>query len=332
MGTIVKPIATSATRDRSVDSLKGIGILLVVLGHVTMLPQGVHDFIYSFHIPLFFILSGYLYNPNKKQSIAQHVTSKFHSLLVPAWIMGLICGIPFIFLLLFGKISTFEFVYRLYGTLVGIPKYESTFICTPIWFLFSLFFTSVIFQVMTDRLKRAGKYVALTVGLIYILSTTYFKIQLPFNIGQSLAGLMFFSMGVFYKSIANELNTMKLALFVFIFLSLYYVSSPIDISANIFGDSIFVAIVNISISCMAFIITKYISKKISCSMLVFFGSNTIPIIGFNYYINTFSTKTLSLLQIENVFINFTFQIIIMFLLIMLIGKVSFLKSSLRVYA
>lgn len=46
-----------------VDIAKGIAILLVVLGH-TGLAVGsaryLDAFIYSFHLPLFFVLSGYL--------------------------------------------------------------------------------------------------------------------------------------------------------------------------------------------------------------------------------------------------------------------------------
>lgn len=44
-----------------VDVAKSIGIVLVVLGHA--LPEGyIHQLIYSFHMPLFFFLSGYFFS------------------------------------------------------------------------------------------------------------------------------------------------------------------------------------------------------------------------------------------------------------------------------
>lgn len=50
-------------RDSSLSILKGFGILLVVLGHSGLenVPYGggVHDWVYTFHMPLFFIASGY---------------------------------------------------------------------------------------------------------------------------------------------------------------------------------------------------------------------------------------------------------------------------------
>ena len=47
-----------------IDRSKGIGIFLVILGHAS-LPYEVSKFIFSFHIPLFFFLSGYLFYPTK---------------------------------------------------------------------------------------------------------------------------------------------------------------------------------------------------------------------------------------------------------------------------
>ena len=43
-----------------IDIAKGIGIILVVIGHISQI-EVLNDIIYSFHMPLFFIISGYLY-------------------------------------------------------------------------------------------------------------------------------------------------------------------------------------------------------------------------------------------------------------------------------
>ena len=40
------------------DMAKGVGILLVILGHEADLPLAARQFVTSFHMPLFFILSG----------------------------------------------------------------------------------------------------------------------------------------------------------------------------------------------------------------------------------------------------------------------------------
>lgn len=63
----------------SIDYLKAIGIVLVVIGHCT-----VRDFallIYTFHMPLFFWLSGYLFS--RRLAFAEFVRSKLHRLMLP---------------------------------------------------------------------------------------------------------------------------------------------------------------------------------------------------------------------------------------------------------
>lgn len=49
-------------RVRYIDAAKGLGILLVMLGHsISRLGQPVNTFILSFHMPLFFFVAGLLF-------------------------------------------------------------------------------------------------------------------------------------------------------------------------------------------------------------------------------------------------------------------------------
>jgi acyltransferase len=52
----------NASRYPWIDHLKALGIFLVVVGH-TALPETVHRWIYAFHMPLFFMISGFLISP-----------------------------------------------------------------------------------------------------------------------------------------------------------------------------------------------------------------------------------------------------------------------------
>ncbi|HCC6422697.1 acyltransferase family protein [Klebsiella pneumoniae] len=61
-----------------VDTLKGIGIILVVAGHI--FGSYISGFIYLFHMPLFFFLAGYLYSP---KPLRQYLKSKSSNLLIP---------------------------------------------------------------------------------------------------------------------------------------------------------------------------------------------------------------------------------------------------------
>lgn len=69
-----------------IDFLKGIAILCVVIGHIAAFNPKCNiliDFIYSFHMPLFFFISGYLYQKSSVIDIKFNVLKKISSLLVP---------------------------------------------------------------------------------------------------------------------------------------------------------------------------------------------------------------------------------------------------------
>jgi fucose 4-O-acetylase-like acetyltransferase len=61
------------------DIAKGLGILAVILGHCH-LPEEVWNSIYSWHMPIFFVISGYFY---RIQPFEILIKKKFNSLLKP---------------------------------------------------------------------------------------------------------------------------------------------------------------------------------------------------------------------------------------------------------
>ena len=56
-------------RDGSVDISKGIGIISVLIGHDMLCPSIIQIVIFSFHMPLFFVLSGYFFHSKDIKSV-----------------------------------------------------------------------------------------------------------------------------------------------------------------------------------------------------------------------------------------------------------------------
>ena len=64
-------------RDVTLDYIKGIGIILMIIGHsdFAFLYDGLlRHFIYSFHMPLFFLCSGYLYKRRDVSDAAKRLS------------------------------------------------------------------------------------------------------------------------------------------------------------------------------------------------------------------------------------------------------------------
>lgn len=78
LNSIAISAITSKQRDKSIDISKGIGIISVVYGHLVCL---IEREIFLFHMPLFFLLSGYFFSA--KDTIRDFLIKKIKSLLLP---------------------------------------------------------------------------------------------------------------------------------------------------------------------------------------------------------------------------------------------------------
>lgn len=69
------PVLTK--RNDVLDIAKGLGIMLVVFGHLTYAKDPERTLIHSFHMPMFMMLSGYLFKPRPVGSIITRGTKHF---------------------------------------------------------------------------------------------------------------------------------------------------------------------------------------------------------------------------------------------------------------
>lgn len=73
-----------------IDICKGLGIFLVVIGHTSIarISQTLYDWIYSFHMPMFYMLSGMVFNPTKYSSFGIYLKRRIKTLVIPFFILN----------------------------------------------------------------------------------------------------------------------------------------------------------------------------------------------------------------------------------------------------
>ncbi len=76
-------------RNKWIDIAKGITIILMVLGHTTI-PDVASRFIWAFHMPLFFIVSGWMTNW-VKYGVSEFTIRKFRNLMIPFFAILQLC-------------------------------------------------------------------------------------------------------------------------------------------------------------------------------------------------------------------------------------------------
>lgn len=131
------------------DALKGFAIFCVLWGHALQYLHGadydylgnsMYEFIYSFHMPLFFMISGFFFSPSSKDFLLK----KVRQLVVP----NICWAIIFIFVLIAAKIY--------HGTLheLTTPPLPHQFRQLPFWFLTHLFISFVLVWGLIKILKK----------------------------------------------------------------------------------------------------------------------------------------------------------------------------------
>ncbi len=149
------------------DVAKGLGIIFVVMGHAQM-PVG--KYIYLFHIPLFFIISGYFYNTKYDDDLMGLVRRRINRLYVPY--IGY--GLAFLFLHnWFVKLGLYNSANLLSNTSYVSYTLDTLLfnsresLLAPLWFLSVLFMTSILFSMLKKMVAKTKK------GQLYIGSITF---------------------------------------------------------------------------------------------------------------------------------------------------------------
>jgi len=182
-----------STRIEYIDIAKGIGILLVALAHadISLISPYLHQFIYSFHMPLFFFLSGYFFNP--ETPFWMLLKKRFNTILKPYFIT---IALIYIASLSFTNMRFMNAFGRILKSLYGTGYYIDW---VQLWFLPSLFVTSLFaymfYRTVLIRIKNRYVRWAILLGMQGI-AIAFLDMFYPFSISvlgrnQELYGLPF---------------------------------------------------------------------------------------------------------------------------------------------
>lgn len=171
-----------------IDMSKGIGIILVMIGHMET-TEALRTYIFSFHMPLFFFISGYVFSV--KDSFIEFVWKKFKSLILPYLYFSVIDML----ILMICKEKSFTLLNGIEKTLLGYG------IDAALWFLVCAFFTEVGFYVLTkvlkDNILKLMLFALVCSVIGYFLSI--YRVELFWKINAVMFSVLFFSFGQFIK-------------------------------------------------------------------------------------------------------------------------------------
>ncbi len=168
------------------DMVKGIGIILVVLGHSTYAPDQAITWLASFHMPLFFMVSGMLIWQigEETKPFLFSIGRKAKSIMIPYVTFSILFIIvKLLYLVRMPELITIEQIWD------AIYQTVTFYGISVMWFLPALFVSEVIFLGL--RKIKQGKEVA-TIASIFVLGTLAVVLK-PFIDQISVVGIRYVS-------------------------------------------------------------------------------------------------------------------------------------------
>lgn len=218
-----------------IDVAKGIGIICVMLGHLGS--EIIDKVVFTFHMPLFLLISGYFLNDNVP--ILEFIKKKAKRLLIPYYVTGgsicILLMLADIVRGLWGEISS-DFCNTIISVLFGscFNVTEQIHGIGAIWFLWGLFWATLIVRCL-GKLQWRG---AVWIGLLAVFSYVSFSVfVLPLSIQPGACAAIFVYLGWKLKRIDLKryiTNTWLMLLALGILVLEIMLGIRVDIARNIY--------------------------------------------------------------------------------------------------
>lgn len=290
------------------DTAKGIGIILLIAGHTFPIYGNTFNFIFSFHMPLFFIISGALANFSAIESNIKYIKKAAKS-----------CLIPFVAFTFFGFLITYTIPALRAGLLadeIVISLYRlqpESFYVGQLWFLIVLFEVKLMFLPFYKYIlsKKNAITNCISIGILLFVATMiryfvhYFPYEtMPFNIASSFMALFFYTFGYvlfpkFDDYLKDTTNHKKIAYSVallFITVLLSYYNGSVNICELRYNDSGFYLISSLAGTISTITLSSLISNKVSICNYI--GKHSLPIFAMHSLILLFYALAFSVMSNE----------------------------------
>lgn len=203
-----------------VDIAKGIAIILVIIGHTVPVHSIPFYVIFSFHMPLFFLLAGYVFKTAEtKQDLYKHLIKNLKHLIIPSLVFTIITSIIYHHIMYNNTSNNTSLLNEaafhserfLWGSGISVNGHPPL---GMIWFLISLFWARAIIDILhlVFSHRQAG-YLCLSLGILGI-ALGLNGIWLPQNMDVTFVAVLFIYLGMLWKRNTELLEKKKFSILI----------------------------------------------------------------------------------------------------------------------
>ena len=216
--TLSAPLAEAGAPEKekprlySVDVMKGLLILAVVLSHAWFAKGNILGDYFPYSMPAFFFLAGYVYKPGR--TYLQNIGRRAVQLLIPYVFFSIYCNLlyPIYMKLVVGSQPMDLWTATLKSDAMNM------LMSTPMWFLTSLFTASIVFFAVVNLVRKscAKTFIAMAVcvGLTLVIEIIKKGAFVPWHLDYALFGCSMMLLGAClgYRKLLSSFNVKILIL------------------------------------------------------------------------------------------------------------------------
>jgi len=242
-------------RKEHIDILKGIGIISVVIGHALnteVFPSNICDsirkFVYIYHLPVFFICSGYLFNNKGFISLFHSIKKKYKKFVIINFLSFLLFPL-WVFLDILEPFNSYGLLSKMYRIILF--RTSGIFV-QAMWFIPFLCITQIMFYYIIKIPSQTYKYIIILFCMLIGTFLTKHGYLHYYNINISLLMIPIMFLGKFLPYILLykkwEITTICFASGLSVLICNHISGYEIDLSkAIIYGNYLFYPIVIVGI-------------------------------------------------------------------------------------
>ena len=288
------------SREKFIDVARGLAIIFIVLGHTIVHSSNsflLFKLLYSFHVVLFFIISGYTFSFENNKNFLLFIKKKFKSIMIPYFIWAFIYLVPYI--ILGSTVSDelnvqadFNLKILISNIFYGIGSNSSLKQNSSLWFLPALFMMKIIYYKLikiSDKSKNKT-LIVLLVSIILMVLCSNFNFYLPWGINTALTLGVFYYIGWILKNKLDFLSFNNIYFFVFLLIGLIsaFCNKTVSCIDFSYGNVFFMFFSGLFLSMCVLKLSKIINSNFC---LEYIGKNTMGILIFHkLIILIFQTK------------------------------------------
>lgn len=251
------------------DNARGLALLGVIIGHIFQYDNILITWIYSFHIPLFFIISGSLlyYKDTVNKNFLDLIISRIKSILLPYIIF---CFVNIIFnLILTPSLETLKWTILQTTTFFGIGA---------TWFLPALFISEIILILINKYINnKFVKFILIIILFVipFIFKSSHIILTVLFR---SLISLGYISIGYYIFRYINKLDISwsKIICIFIASVGLSKINGSVDLYSLNYNNPILYLICGVIGSILILFTLKKLSN-FNIKYLTYLGLNSIVI-------------------------------------------------------